>query len=232
MTPFLKRLRDAQAEREAQRKLREEQEQAFALTAEQDRQRILKKMEEEKRAREEYEMQEMVRLVEEAERKRAMDEREERERNRLLWYRYARRCLLKPEPALVAGGDTIRIGVRLPDGSRHVRHFEPADSVTSLYIFVASQLIPTNLSPSDDPMEPPAGFQAGEEGITEEAWSFKLALSYPRQELNWAPKMSLSSISALRGGAQVVVESVSDRSLVPGSVGQPAGDSDYESEED
>lgn len=231
MKPYLRRLQEAQAEREQQRRLREQQEAAFAFTAEQDRLRILAKMEEEKRAKEEYEMQEMVREVEEARRKREAEEREERERNRLAWYRYARRCLLSAE--VTPTKESIRIGIRLPDGRREIRHFEPADSVTTLYVFVASQLIPAELSRSNDPSSPPVGFQEGEDGISEDTWSFKLALAFPRRELKWEPSTSLSSLEGLRGGAQVVVESIPGRSLVPGSaMSQSDEDDDYDTEEE
>ena len=64
--------------------------------------------------------------------------------------------LLKPDAT--PGKDSVRIGVRFPDGRLQVRHFAPSDSVTSLYVFVASQLIPKELPSTEDPTSPPAGF--------------------------------------------------------------------------
>ncbi|EJD02248.1 uncharacterized protein FOMMEDRAFT_157464 [Fomitiporia mediterranea MF3/22] len=232
VTPFLARLRAAHAERLAQRRLREEQDAAFARSAEADRARVLAKREEERRQQEEIEMQELIRVREEAERRKAQDEKEEREKNRLLWYRYARRSLLPPEAA--PGKGSIRVGVRFPDGRLQVRHFSPSDSVTSLYVFVASQLIPKEHAPAEDPTSPPTGFTPGEMGISGDSWSFKLALSYPRREVPWVKSTPLSNIDGLKGGAQLVVESIPGHALIPGSNAQSQGDgdSDYDTEEE
>lgn len=231
MTPFLQRLRAAHAERLAQRRLRAEQDDAFARAAEADRARTVARKEEERQKQEEIEMQEMSRAREEAERRRVQEEREEREMNRLLWYRYARCSLLAKEAT--PGKDAIRVGVRLPDGRLQVRHFASSDSVTSLYVFVAAQLIPKDLSPAEDPTSPPHGFAPGEADITEDYWSFKLALAYPRREVRWEASKPLSTIDGMRGGAQLVVESIPGHALIPGSTqDQNDGDSDYDTEEE
>ena len=231
VTPYLARLRATAAEREAHRRLREEQDAAFARAAEEDRLRIVRKQEEERRKKEEIEMQELAKAREEAERRRAQEEREAREANRLLWYRYARRTLLESDAT--PGKDSVRIGVRFPDGRLQVRHFASSDSVTSLYVFVASQLIPKDLPSTEDPTSPPAGFAASESGISEDYWSFKLALAYPRREVPWSASTSLSTIDGLRGGAQLVLETIPGRALVPGSTqNQGDGDSDYDTEEE
>ncbi|KAL5511305.1 UCP10 [Sanghuangporus vaninii] len=232
VTPFLARLRAATAEREAHRRLREEQDAAFARAAEEDRLRIARKQEEERRQREEIEMQELAHAREEAERRRVQEEREAREANRLLWYRYARRTLLKPDAT--PGKDSIRIGVRFPDGRLQVRHFASSDSVTSLYVFVASQLISKDLLSNEDPTSPPPGFASSESGISEEYWSFKLALAYPRREVPWSASTPLSTIDGLKGGAQLVLETIPGRALVPGSTQNQGddGDSDYDTEEE
>ena len=108
--------------------------------------------------------------MKEEERKKAIEEREKREQARLLWYRYARRNLLSPENK--PGKGSLRIGVRLPNGLK-IRHFSESDSVTSLYVFVASQLIPKEYPVSEDPESPPSGFAPGETGINADNWSFK-----------------------------------------------------------
>lgn len=225
------RLRAAHAERLAQRRLREEQDIAFARSAEEDRVRIESKRAEERRVQEEIEMQELKRSFEEAEQRKAQEEREEGERNRLTWYRYARRALLPPEAA--PGKGSIRVGVRFPDGRLQVHHFAPSDLVTSLYVFVAAQLIPKDLSPAEDPESPPAGLAPGEEGISGDYWTFKLALTYPRREVHWAASTPLSTVDGLRGGAQLVLETIPSHSLVPGSThNEGDGDSDYDTEEE
>ncbi|KAH8117059.1 hypothetical protein DFH11DRAFT_1578994 [Phellopilus nigrolimitatus] len=231
VSPFLGRLRSAHVERLTQRRLREEQDEAFARAAQADRERLAAKLAEERRAHEEIEMQELRRSEEEAARQKAREERETKEANRLHWYRYARRCLLPS--AITPSKDTVRIGVRLPGGQLQIRHFSPADSVTSLYIFVATQLIPKDLPSSEDPSSPPSGFLAGEAGVSEKNWSFKLALAYPRREVRWAASTSLSAIEGLKGGGQLVIESIPGQALVPGDNehNQGNGDSDYDSEE-
>ncbi|KAI5119952.1 hypothetical protein M0805_002141 [Coniferiporia weirii] len=231
VSPFLARIRAAHIERLAQRRLREDQDAAFARAAQTDRERIEAKRAEETREREEIEMQELRRTEEEEKRRRDQEDRDKRETNRLLWYRYARNALLPPEAT--PGKDALRVAVRLPDGPLRIRHFAPHDSVTSLYVFIASQLIPKELAASEDPSTPPPGFSPGEAGVSDDNWSFKLALAYPRRELRWTASTLLSDLEGLRGGGQLVVESIPGHSLIPGkkSVEQD-GDSDYDTEEE
>lgn len=230
VTPFLTRLRTQHLERLEQRRIREEQDAAFARAARADAERIAEKRCEEQRAREELEMQELQRAIEESKKQREKEEHEERQANKLLWYRYARRSLLPQETA--PGKDALRIGVRMPDGRLHVRHFTRSETVTSLYVFVASHLIPKELPSSEDPEYPPAGFEPGEAGITNETWSFKLAWSYPRREVLWTKSTLLSELDGLRGGGQLVVESLPGQALIPGNMHQDEGNSDYDTEED
>ena len=231
--PFLDRLRALQEERLEQTRVIEAQNAAYELAAQRDTERIYAKMAEEKRQKEEFEMQERKKEAEERERQKIAEEKAQREHNRLQWYRYARRNLLTPEPKAMSPKDVIRVGVRLPDGKRVIRQFSPSDSVTSLYVFVASQLIPANLSTSDDPSSPPSGFAPGQAGVTEDYWSFKLATAYPRQEIAWHSQVPLSTVQALHGGAQLVVESIPGHALIPGSTqGHGDDDSDYDTEDE
>ncbi|THG96520.1 hypothetical protein EW145_g7764, partial [Phellinidium pouzarii] len=231
VSPFLTRLRSAHLERLAQRRLREEQDAAFARAAQTDRERIETKRAEEARAQEEIEMQEMRKTTEEEERRREREERDTREANKLLWYRYARKTLLPPEAA--PGKGAVRIGVRLPDGRLQIRHFAPSDSVTSLYVFVAALLIPEALSAAEDPSAPPTGFLPGAVGVSKENWTFKLALAFPRREVPWSASALLSDVEGLHRGGQFVVESIPGHALIPGSgLNEGNGDSDYDTEEE
>ena len=229
--PFLDRLRSAREEQLSQRRLREEQDAAFALSAQRDRERIEAKKAEEQKKIEEIEMQERKRSEEEAAKQKLFEEKQAKEANRLHWYRYARSSLLLPEPG--KSKEVIRIGVRLPDGRLQVRFFNPSDTLTSLYVFAASQLIPKELPLSEDPRSPPSGFLPGEAGVTDDSWSFKLALAYPRQEVPWAFQTPLSTLEGLKGGAQLVVESLPGHTLIPGSSQTVHEDSDgYDTEEE
>jgi FAS-associated factor 2 len=204
--------------------LREEQDRAFKDSARRDRERIQERMEEERRKfeegrrREEKETREKERL----ERERLEEER--KERVRMEWRRWSRRTLVKPEAK--GGVGTVRLAIRLPGGDgRSIRQFSPDDTLTTLYAYVDSQLIPSDLSPSSDPATPPEGTLTGEaalefqiQKLPSEAgadkaaadiwWGFKLVLAYPRRELAWAPQTTLGSVDGLKGGTQVVVEKI------------------------
>lgn len=239
--PFLERIRTTARERERDRMLREEQDRAFRDSARRDRERIQEKMEEERRKveegrrREEEERQEKERL--ESERLEA----KRKEAVKMEWRRWSRRTLVKPETRGATG--TIRLAIRLPGGDgRTIRQFSPDDTLTSLYIYVDSQLIPSNLSPSSDPATPPSGTLTGEAAIesqihspqleTEDTrkaaadawWDFKLVLAYPRRELAWAPHTTLGSIDGLKGGTQIVVEMIGNgKSKERGGSASPRG---------
>lgn len=172
----------------------------------------------------------------EAEKARLAEEEKQRniETSRMHYYRYARRTLFSAQEPVLSK-DYFRIGFRLPDGRRIIRNFSGDDDLTALYSFAATLLIPAELPEEKDPLEPPAEFANGLNGLNEELWSFKLALTYPRKEVDWAPGVPLSSIDGLKGGAQLVVE----MKKIPtarsrASLGREAnGDSDeYDTEEE
>lgn len=219
VTPYLGRLKATQRERDFERRLREEQDAAFALTAQRDRERIQAKMAAEKEARLAAERAEREKQeAEEAERK-EIEEQQNKEALRMDWYRYARRCLLSPEPA--PGPGAVRVGIRMPDGRRLIRLFKPSDSLTALYTFVAIQEIPAAIPADGDPARPPTGYLAGETGIKVEGWRFKLVSTFPRSEILWQAGKALQDVDTLRGGAQLVVEAIG-----------PANGDDYDTEEE
>ncbi|KAF7977538.1 hypothetical protein HWV62_16732 [Athelia sp. TMB] len=238
VTPFLDRLRNAARERERDRFLREEQDRAFQDTARRDRERIEAKI-----AQSEREKLEEVKRAEEA---RQAEERREQERLeserlaaiRMEWRRWARRSLVKPETAKGIPG-AIRLAIRLPGAEgRTIRQFAPSDSLTALYAYVDSQLIPSDLPASADPSTPPTGTPIDEDGLANQSggavewWGFRLFLAYPRKELAWKSQVCLGEITELKGGTQIVVERggshVSSRATSP-----TGGDDDeYDTESD
>ncbi len=204
VTPYLGRLKSTQRERDFERKLREEQDAAFELAAQRDHERIQAKIAAEKEARRAAERAEREKQEMEAAKTRELNERKARETTRIDWYRYARRCLLPPESA--PGPGVVRIGIRMVDGRRLIRHFKVTDTLTALYVFVAIQSIPSAFDSSSDPDHPPEGYLAEEAGIKEEDWSIKLVSAYPRVEIPWKAGTSLQEVDALKGGGQLVVE--------------------------
>jgi len=240
VTPHLNRLRNAASERDLAARLIAEQNAAFEASAERDRVRI----EMAAIARSEREEEERRRKREEEERKRREEEehalREREKVDRVTWWRYARRCLLAPEPApsSTEGGKPIRIALRLPSGTRAVRLFSPSAPVTQLYIAAASNLIALEHSPSEDPSEPPSTFSniRSAEAIEVKCWNFVLATAYPRTIIPGVAgdaKVKLGEIEGLRNGGVVVVE-MRDESvqMANGEKGNNNDSDGYETEED
>jgi len=132
------------------------------------------------------------------------------------WRRYLR-WMSKANPAPSAG---LRIGIRMPDGTRGVKIFGPGDSLTALYGFVDSHFIPSELLVGEDPTSPPSSSSKRETAVHEEIagsslspeqwWKFRLVTSYPRREIPWQPNVTLGGISELGNGVQLVVELVRD----------------------
>lgn len=219
--PFLDRLKTEERRREQERFMRAEQDRAYRESMNRDKERIERKVREEQQARkraEEERVSEEKRLkAEEEERKR----KEEWDRKRMEWRRYLRRLsIAKPAPS---GG--LRIGIRMPDGTRGVRIFSPRESLTALYGFVDSHFIPSELLVDEDPISPPSSSSRGEAAVHEEIarssllpeqwWKFRLATSYPRREIPWQLNATLGGISGLETGVQLVVEIVRDDSKKP-----------------
>jgi FAS-associated factor 2 len=213
--PFLDRLKTEERRREQERFMRAEQDRAYREAMNRDKERIERKIREEleaqRRAEEERATEEKRLKAEGEDRKR----REEWGRKRMEWRRYLR-WLSKANPAPSTG---LRIGVRMPDGTRGIRIFSPRDSLTALYGFVDTHFIPSELLVGEDPTSPPSSSR-GEAAVREEIirssltpeqwWKFRLATSYPRREIPWQPNATLGGISGLETGVQLVVEIVRD----------------------
>jgi FAS-associated factor 2 len=216
VTPFLNRLISSHREREHDRHLREEQDRAFQLAAQRDKERIEAKMAAEKAATEAKRFaEEEIRLASQR-RAREVEMARVKENERMDWRRWTRRTVV-PHPTEDSQG-LLRIAIRLPTGGRVIHQFSQSSTLTSLYAFVDSELIPNHYSTSDDPVSLPhqrgVGEQALEDHIsrcTEEYWGFNVVLAYPRTKIPWKAGIKLSDIDQLKGGGQVVVESISDR---------------------
>jgi len=214
--PFLDRLKTEERRREQERFMRAEQDRAYREAMNRDKERIERKIREEQEAQrraEEERIAEEKRLKAEDEER---DRKEEWGRKRMEWRKYLR-WLSRANPAPSAG---LRIGIRMPDGTRGVRVFGPRDSLTALYGFVDSHFIPPEFLMGEDPTSPPSSSSKGEAAVHEEIaglslppeqwWKFRLATSYPRKEIPWRPNVTLGGISGLENGVQLVVELVRD----------------------
>jgi len=212
--PFLDRLKTEERRREQERFMRAEQDRAYREAMSRDKERIERKIREDQEAQrrvQEERIAEERRLTAEAE---EQSKKEEWDRKRMEWRRYLR-WMLKTNPAPPAG---LRIGIRMPDGTRGVKIFSPRDSLTALYGFVDSHFIPSELLVGEDPTSPPSSSAKGEKAVHEEIagsslppeqwWKFRLATSYPRREIAWRPNATLSGIAGLDNGVQLVVELV------------------------
>ena len=196
--------------------MRAEQDRAYREAMNRDKERIERKIREEQEAQrraEEKRIAEEKRLKAEEEER---DKKEKWDRKRMEWRRYLR-WLSTANPAPSAG---LRIGIRMPDGTRGMRIFGPRDSLTALYGFVDSYFIPPGLLVGEDPTSPPSSSSKGETAVHEQIassslppeqwWKFRLAISYPRREVPWQPNVTLGGISGLENGVQLVVELVRD----------------------
>ncbi|KAI0056155.1 hypothetical protein BV25DRAFT_1903364 [Artomyces pyxidatus] len=204
VSPFLGRIRAAARERELERALREEQDRAFRDSERRDREKVARRLEEEKRAEDEKRAEEQrLKAIEEA--------RIMKEERKAKWRREARSALVGVE---ATGPHALRMGVRMPDGQRLVRMFERHDRVTALYC-----LVDTHLNPSESKEVVQEDAQSGEDALrdlmqqsgesTEEWWGFKLFLAYPRKEVAWTSGTTLSEVDGLEKGGQVLVEMIS-----------------------
>lgn len=173
-------------------------------------------------------------------RKQNLKEQERQREQRMVWRRWIRKRLSSssdPNPP------SLRIAVRLPTGTRIIQLFHPTQTLTTLYAFVDSQLIPPQLDSHSDPSISPAGdnetshleLSIEKQILAPSWWGFQLALAFPRKEIPWIPSTTLASVDALSGGGgQVVVEML--QQYQPGAAvasGSESGNDDgYDTEED
>ncbi|OJA07823.1 hypothetical protein AZE42_03419 [Rhizopogon vesiculosus] len=226
VSPFLVRFKTALQDRDRDRRIREEQDRAFRETARRDREAIEARMrqekEEEERARKHAE--EMMRKQENSERQR------QQAGIRMEWRKWIRKHLLLPE----ARG--LRLAIKLPGNGRVVRSFPSSATLTSLYAFADSQLIPSTCPPEDDPSQAPEGTVDSiprlDSYIQNQTaghawWGFTLASAYPRREFRWKANTLLTQIG-VTNGEQIVMEFITGHK----PSGEHDSDDEYESESD
>ncbi|KAH9896512.1 hypothetical protein C8Q73DRAFT_780242 [Cubamyces lactineus] len=242
VNPILDKLRSQEAERERERALRAEQDRAFEESRRRDAERAQQRAQQERAAAEEKKRAAEAEARRAAERRKAEEAKKLWEAHRMSWRRWIRRGLVvrEPRPGETGRGKTMRVGIRMPDGRRVVRFFGENDTVTALYAYVDSLFIPPEYVQDADPVSPPEGGSAGEDGLAGEMqhsgksvdkwWGFKIVLAYPRKEIEWAPEKRIGDIDALKGGAQVVVEPIADEDCAQGKAKGPAGSVDDDDE--
>lgn len=219
VTPFLNRLLSSHRERERDRHLRDEQDRAFQMAAQRDKDRIEAKMAAEKAVIEAKKLEEEESRLASQRRAREVELARVKENERMDWRRWTRRAIVVSHPSIdKTQGGSLRIAIRLPTGGRVIHQFSQSSTLTSLYASVDSELIPSQYSASDDPISLPHQRGVGEEALEdhiisqgggEEYWGFDVVLAYPRMKIPWKAGMKLSDIDQLKGGGQVVVESIS-----------------------
>lgn len=226
VTPFLLRFKTTLQDRDRDRRIREEQDRAFREAARRDREAI--------QARVRQEKEEEGRAQRHAEAMKRKEEDSERQKQqagiRMEWRKWMRRHLLLPE----ARG--LRLAIKLPGNGRVIRSFPPTATLTSLYAFADSQLIPSTSRPEDDPSQAPEGavdnipqldFYIHSQTAGQTWWGFTLASTYPRREFNWKPNASLAEVG-LTNGEQIVMEFITTHE----PTGEHGSDDEYESESD
>ncbi|KAA1085675.1 hypothetical protein PGT21_014857 [Puccinia graminis f. sp. tritici] len=218
---YLSRLRTEKARREADRRLREEQDRAYAEAGRLDRERVMRKkaeMEAERKRLEELQLREIVR---EKARQEKLEEAEQKRR----WRYWARREKMPVEPSATDG---VTIGFRLGNGRRVVRKFQADAPLEALYLFVELESTSAAGTQDDSSAIPPARPSPD----YRHTYSFKLSTAMPRRILPLPEPPSPSSttpqqvsIAQFGGldGANVNVE---------GNVTEPSSDEDEEEDED
>ena len=191
--PYLRDLLQKQRERDRDRELRAEQDRAFEEAKRRDKERIESRMREERKREEE-------RVREEREREAQRKARETRATVR----RWTRNWLKEQQKR-----KGVRIGIRLPTGTRLI---ETVETLTGLYALVDAQFVEEE---EEDGPVVVDGIEGGDEDALdryvqaqgdEGYWGFKISTAYPRKEIVWRPGVRLEDLPELRGGAQVVVE--------------------------
>jgi len=226
VSSFLVRFKTVLQDRDRDRRIREEQDRAFRETARRDREAI------EARMRQEKEEEDRARKhAEEMKRKQENSERQRQQAGiRMEWRKWIRKHLLLPE----ARG--LRLAIKLPGNGRVVRSFPPSATLTSLYAFADSQLIPSTYPPEDDPSQAPEGAVDNipqlDSYIQNQTaghawWGFILASAYPRREFRWKANTLLTQIG-VTNGEQIVMEFITGHK----PTGEHDSDDEYESESD
>ncbi|QIW96157.1 hypothetical protein AMS68_001675 [Peltaster fructicola] len=182
----LDRVRRQRAEQAATRNLRQEQESAYERSLAQDREKARRRKEEEAaRAKEEKEEQEKTRR------------RDEEARNLAQWRRWRSQSLPAEPDAAVK--DAVRVSIRLQNGERLTRRFQPDADLEELYAFVEchEMLIDTL---AEKHVDEPASY--------DHVYQFRLVSPMPREVYDLEKGGSLRSRIGRSGN--LIVESLVD----------------------
>lgn len=198
-SPGLTQSRRAREEQNANRSIRDQQNEAYERSLAQDRERTRRKREDEARKREEEE-----RIAREAR------EKGEYERGLKQWKRW-RAKNLAPEPSVDAK-DIVRISLRMPDGERVVRKFAPEATVEELYAFVECyDLLQDGADePEEKTSDEPVGFK--------HEYKFRLVSPMPREVFE------VSSGGTIRERIGRSGNLIVERLLIEDSDGEEEGD--------
>ncbi|KAL1745464.1 hypothetical protein HDZ31DRAFT_36340 [Schizophyllum fasciatum] len=202
----------AHAELAAARRLRAEQDAAFAASAARDRERILSAMNAEREAAERAQAEAAAAAAAEVEARAQAVER-------AAWRQWSRREVAGRASRCSGGG--LRVAFRLPSGTRAVQNFDAKDTLTSLFAFIDAQLLDedgdqdlgTPAAPLPTPSTRAEAEQAFDTYLATHPTHFRftMAVAYPRAPIAWAPGVELQAVRELAGGAQIVVERVSEK---------------------
>ncbi|KAL1705712.1 hypothetical protein EV121DRAFT_203021 [Schizophyllum commune] len=199
----------AHAELAAARRIRAEQDAAFAASAARDRERIVNAMNAEREAAERAQAEAAAAAAAEEEARRQTAER-------AAWRAWSRR-----EVAGRSTGGGLRVAFRLPSGARAVQTFDAKDTLTGLFSYIDAQLLEEDGSQDSNAstasLPSPSSREEAEKAFdaylaTHPAhFRFTMAVAYPRAPIAWAPGVVLGDVRELAGGAQIVVERVSEK---------------------
>lgn len=233
VSPFLTRFKSQLQERERDRIIREQQDRAFQESAERDRERIQTRIRAEQEEADRSRLEKEARCQEEQRMQLEREKQADLQTLRLQYRRWMRRCIVPTEHR---GANGIRLALKLLGNTRVVRTFSPSSTLTELYAFADTQMLPLTLQPETDPEHISEGtgpdLQKLENYIQSQAndgeswWGFKLVHPYPRREIKWITRLSLVG-AGLKSGEQLVME-LTDGNTKP----QHPSDDDYESEDD
>ncbi|KAG9311325.1 hypothetical protein JVU11DRAFT_8423 [Chiua virens] len=233
--PFLSRFKSQLQERDRDRIIREQQDQAFRESAQRDRERIQVRIQAEREEAERLRSEQEARRQEEQRIQLEREKQENLQAVRLQYRRWMRRSIVSAEHR---GTNGIRLALKLPGNTRVVRTFSPNSTLTELYAFVDTQMLPLTLQPETDPTHimdgPGTELHKLENHIQSQAnraeswWGFKLVLPYPRREIKWSASVLIAG-AGLKSGEQLVVEELTNGTTTDS---QDISDDDYESEDD
>ncbi|SCZ91955.1 BZ3500_MvSof-1268-A1-R1_Chr5-3g08244 [Microbotryum saponariae] len=205
VNPFMARLKAQHATRLEERRLRQKQDRAFAMSAQKDEERVLRKR------------------AEESQRQRDVEERKRKEEAALRIREGSKKWRAWKRGQLQVEGERegVRIGVRLGDGRRVVRSFAKEAKVEDVYAYVECSF---ETDDGERREAPPEDY--------EHIYEFQLAAPFPRYVLEVdgdAGQRTLEQIPWLEKNASLIVEGLEQRRI---SLGKSEASDDEEIEED